>query len=128
MSTVAKAAHEETVPPLGRSNRHTHRLLMEVWDEMMAQDCKWGEQNHPDLPRPYGIADNHLLLGVPSADGARDNCEAWHRAEVGTWAHILIEEVCEAIDAPTEADLRTELVQCAAVIVQWIKAIDRRAS
>jgi hypothetical protein len=43
-----------------------------------------------------------------------------------TWAHILIEEVCEAIGACNGSveDLRTELIQVAAVAMGWIEMLD----
>jgi hypothetical protein len=43
-----------------------------------------------------------------------------------TWRHILTEEVYEAFAESDPTKLRAELVQVAAVAVQWIQAIDRR--
>jgi hypothetical protein len=45
-----------------------------------------------------------------------------------THAHILEEEVAEALAETDPAKLREELVQVAAVAVKWIEEIDRRAS
>lgn len=47
----------------------------------------------------------------------------------GTWGHILIEEVAEAIEAATTGDtsaLRDELLQVAAVAMRWVDTIDVR--
>lgn len=76
-------------------------VLGEVVAERERQNDKWGVQNH-------------------------DN---------GWWTAILVEEVGEAAQAAlqarfggryTEDDLRMELVQVAAVAVQWVECIDRR--
>jgi hypothetical protein len=44
------------------------------------------------------------------------------------WLHILREEVAEAFAESDPAKLRAELVQVAAVAVNWVEAIDRRAA
>lgn len=74
--------------------------LAEVAAECDRQDAKWGEQNHLDP----------------------------------TWAAILGEEFGEACQALLHDEfggraagtLRAELIQIAAVAVQWVEAIDRR--
>lgn len=80
----------------------TDEVLDHVAAERERQDEKWGEQNHLD----------------------------W------VWNAILMEEVGEAAEevlttafgaaAKGHGDLRSELVQVAAVAVAWIEAIDRR--
>lgn len=92
-------------------------VLAEVLDERRRQDAKWGEQNHPD-----GTG------GFPEemdAHAAKMVCQ--NAAEGGylDWLHILREEVAEAF-ASVGPDLRTELIQVAAVAVAWVEAIDRR--
>lgn len=72
----------------------------DVLNERERQNQKWGEQNHDD----------------------------------GWWTAILAEEVGEAAQAALHGrfggraagTLRDELVQVAAVAVQWIECIDRR--
>lgn len=100
----------------------------EVMDERSRQDAKWGIQNHPDLP-PFeeAHASPNAWFGLPSADDARDACEAAFKNGRGSYAHIFVEEVCEAIEAaPDPVKLREELIQCAAVAVAWVECIDRR--
>jgi hypothetical protein len=46
----------------------------------------------------------------------------------GTWMHVLIEEVFEALAEEDPAKLRAELVQVAAVCAAWITDIDGRGS
>lgn len=100
----------------------TERVLFEVANERLAQDAKWGEQNHPSLPP--GSPARHLY-GLPHSSLARRRCDEAARGGDLTWGHILVEEVCEAVDAPDLDDLRMELIQSAAVIVAWVESIDR---
>jgi len=103
-------------------------VLIEVADERSRQSAKWGQQNHPNgtgpakLPMPYGsgswsagVAAERLKLITECA------------AQVGqcTWLHILREEVFEAFAESDAVRLRAELIQVAAVAVQWVEAIDR---
>ncbi|MGA4995842.1 hypothetical protein [Nonomuraea bangladeshensis] len=96
--------------------------------ELAAQDAKWGEQNHPN-----GTGDALAnALGVPIggrlADVHRRFCR--NAAEVGkvTWRHILLEEIYEALAETAPDKLAAELLQVAAVAVQWRGALRRRAT
>jgi hypothetical protein len=68
--------------------------------------------------------------GIPSAPRAKANTDLEFRRGNGTWAHILVEEVAEAIEAAVvgapHADLRAELIQVAAVALRWVDTIDER--
>lgn len=67
------------------------------------------------------------MLGIISAKAAREACDIVHNAGHQSHPHILIEEVAEAmaeLDDPEK--LRAELMQVAAVCVDWIEMIDRR--
>lgn len=93
--------------------------------ERAAQDLKWGQSNHPDLPA--GVKHPCAFFGIPTADAARLFCETAFRTGTGSNAHILLEEVSEAIEAADDpVHLRAELVQVAAVALKWIEQIDRR--
>lgn len=64
---------------------------------------------------------------IPSATRAKFLCDYAARWGECTWAHILVEELSEAIEAATEGDtenLRTELVQVGAMVVGWIESLD----
>jgi hypothetical protein len=103
-------------------------VLAEVLDERERQNAKWGEQNHPD-----GTGPDVLLAPIggragDAADLARDLCQAAAREGVCTWLAIAREEMFEAFAEADPAKLRTELVQSAAVLVQWVEAIDRRST
>lgn len=94
-------------------------VLDEIVAERARQDIKWGEQNHPD-----GTSWDHYVFQRDVAQLETD--EAAKAGEV-TWTHILVEEVLEALAEDDSEKLRVELVQVAAIAVQWIEAIDRRA-
>lgn len=104
-------------------------VLTEVAAERARQDKQWRQQNHPDGTGPA----IHWGLGGPAfmvRDTARDITQ-FHAsgAEPGlpvTWLDILREEVAEAFAEADPARLRAELIQIAAVAVQWVQAIDRR--
>lgn len=97
-------------------------VLVDVADELVAQNEKWGEQNHPDY------AHDPLFRHM---DGSRVKERVEGAVQRGklSWSHILLEEVAEALDEAlwgNETELRNELVQVAAVAAQWVLAIDRR--
>lgn len=109
-------------------------VLGEIADERQRQDAKWGEQNHPSLDivllnRPGGCTPERMAeqYEIPSEARAKFLCQTNAERGTCTYAHILIEEVAEAIAAgvTSEDALRTELVQTAAVVVAWIEKIDR---
>jgi hypothetical protein len=93
-------------------------VLAEVRAERDRQHAKWGEQNHPD-----GAGG---LMATAAADIAKTQLKIAFEEGRGTFRHILKEEVAEAFAENDPAKLRAELVQVAAVAVQWIEAIDRR--
>jgi hypothetical protein len=97
---------------------------VQIAQERLAQDLKWGQQNHPD----YVPGNPPLIAHV---DRARRACDARHELAQGSWLDIVIEEVAEAAEEAKAGNveaLREELIQTAAVIVAWIEAIDRRQS
>ena len=100
-------------------------VFADIRDEMVKQDEKWGEQNHPmhggKVPE----------RGRISHDGQADTWKAINdsRASVDQigWDGILLEESFEAAGAATVEDQIKELVQVAAVAVQAIRALKRQA-
>ena len=125
--------------------------LAGIVDEIRRQDAKWGDQSrHPDGtgpetyplrmrgsanldgtgPETYplrmrGSANLDLRTATEVADLLRSDCEDAFRRWRGTWRHIFLEEVGEALaeDGPA---LDVELHQVAAVAVQWVAARARR--
>lgn len=92
-------------------------ILQEIADERVRQDEKWGEQNHPD-------GTNAKWSTI--ADGMKAKCESKASRGQLTWRDIFEEEIWEAYGEVDPELLRAELVQAAAVLVNWIGAIDRR--
>lgn len=94
-----------------------NRIIKELRQERRRQDDQFGEQNHPDgTGAPYDLA----------AYDAHELVESRMAADNLTWDLILLEEVYEALAETDEVNLRTELVEVAAVAIAWIEAIDRR--
>lgn len=93
------------------------RVLDEVDAERHRQHAKWGEQGHPS---------GTDASWRTSADWVRQQVEKAAREGRVTFLDILQEEVLEVFAETDPARLRAELVQVAAVAVQWIEAIDRR--
>lgn len=86
--------------------------------EVARQVELWGEQNHPDgtgLPGDHQRVENFkALMKILVEDGHL------------TWRDILYEEVLEVFEATDPEELKTELIQVAAVATSWAEAIDRR--
>jgi len=108
-------------------------VVFAVMNERTRQDEKWGDQSHlPDGTGPsvrwYGSSD--LILWEKSASiaacDAKDRCQVHTENGTLTWLDILVEEVAEAFAEDDPTKLRAELVQVAAVAMQWIEAIDIR--
>lgn len=108
------------------------RALGAVADERVRQHIQWGQQDHPDIPPGlYGAARSDVFdyLGLELPEHYQADVDGHAATGESSWAPILLEEVAEAIEAAWLGDptaLRTELVQAAAVLVQWIEAVDRR--
>lgn len=100
----------------------TNRVLTAVADERARQDNKWGTQRDILNCLPfYAYAINPAVYYKAVEQ---------ERAKYGqsTWTDILLEEVAEAVDEAKGGDiaaLRKELVQVAAVAVNWIENLDR---
>jgi hypothetical protein len=90
-----------------------------IREERERQDKKWGPQNHPSFTE---WAQGY---GIPTEDEAEVNCDAAFALGHGTWSHILIEELAEAVFAKTEEKRKEELIQVAAVAIAWIESIER---
>jgi predicted house-cleaning noncanonical NTP pyrophosphatase (MazG superfamily)/8-oxo-dGTP pyrophosphatase MutT (NUDIX family) len=94
------------------------RVLTELAAERAAQDALWGVQEFPDGTGP---------AWRDRADRARRECAAAASAGELTWRHVLAEEFYEALAEDAPQRLRAELIQTAAVAVQWVQSLDRRS-
>lgn len=116
-----KITEEQALRLLAAVERHSRRdaIWEEVVCELDAQDEKWG----PDRDLPNGTGHFVYAFRAKTAKQATDGAAA--RGEV-TWQHIANEELLEAFAEGDPARIREELIQAAAVLVQWIDAIDRQ--
>lgn len=97
----------------------TRKALADVSAERDRQRARHGEQTLPD---GTGLE----AWDEIERDDARRRCDRATLAGRLSWRLVFEEEVAEVL-AETEPELlRAELVQVAAVAVQWIEAIDRR--
>lgn len=91
-------------------------VLDSIRSERLAQHMRWGRQHH--LPNGTGSRWSGL------AESARGTCDAASDAGTLSWRDILVEEVAEVMAEADAWKLRAELVQVAAVAVQWVQALD----
>lgn len=114
-------------------------VLTEVADERRRQFEVYGDQSgltdgpHPLAPsvvlEAIGDRTGRSLAAYSNAGLAsvfQGRCDAANAGGWVTFEHILSEEWAEVVGARTDYDRRSELIQLAAVAVQWVAAIDAR--
>lgn len=114
--------------------------LVDVARERKRQDDQWGTvqeramfgrlgvERLPDLLRAVlAVGDDAEAEGLNARacmeSHARELCESLPADRV-TWAHTLVEELFEAVNARTLDEMRAELVQVAALVVFAVESID----
>lgn len=95
-------------------------ILQQTEQELARQDLEFGEQNHE-----FGTGGGILSYSF------KELASAWktyndHPNIPDRWTGIFLEEVFEALAEEDPEELRKELIQAAAVALQWVEAIDRR--
>jgi hypothetical protein len=90
-----------------------------IREERERQDAKWGEQNHRD---GTGYAYERDRTNYRKA------CQQADAEGVVSWIDILLEEAYEAAAETDPERLQKELIEVAAVAVQWFEAITRRSA
>lgn len=112
-----------------------HRFRFEIYrkidDERARQDAKWGpvrRQPHVDPVLAARGADHTRICQeheIPTATRAKFLCEIAQQRGECSFAHVVIEELCEAVEkCQDEPALREELIQLAACVVKWIESLD----
>lgn len=95
------------------------RILADIKRERDAQDALFGVQDLPNgTGEPYYTA---------CADALRFECDRAFDEGRGTYRHVFLEEVFEAMAESDPVTLRAELIQAISVGVKWVEAIDRAA-
>lgn len=106
--------------------RRTRAVLGDVAIERVHQRHKYGDQDHlPDGTDPDCPSSTLAALQL-SVKAARANLRYQVEQGTVTFRDILVCEVAEAFDEVDPVRLRAELIQVAAVAVQWVEAIDAR--
>lgn len=103
-------------------------VFEEIRAERARQDEKFGQQDHLHCLPGANPHDAAWYYEIPTEEEARNRCEEEGEEHRLTWAAVAVEEVAEAVGAAAAGDrkaLREELVQCAAVFVAWVEALDR---
>ena len=110
-------------------------IINDVLNETERQNQKWGIQGHPCLDstllnRKDGCSSDRMCeeYEIPSEDRAKQLCNIRSNRRDLTWGHIAVEELSEVISEFDINKRRAELVQLAAVCVNWIKSIDNKIS
>nr|WP_297429696.1 hypothetical protein [uncultured Actinotalea sp.] len=114
---------------------HTDVVLHQVLNERGRQFARHGDQSHvPDGTGPTvrplaALIGNGQVTPLDArwlAKRAAAHTDTVFNAGHGTFRDILLEEVFEALAEDDPARLRAELLQIAAVAVQWVETIDAR--
>ena len=109
-----------SVSPEAEFNIRTTKVLLEILEERKRQHQTHGEQNWPSG------------TGAPYFSTLRQHyqtdCDYAFEHGLGTWVHILQEELYEVLAESDPKRIRAELIQLAAVAVQWAECIDRNQS
>ncbi len=100
--------------------------IEKVIAERKRQNEKWGVQNHPSID-DFAWHNDELSdhYGILPEEDAKTQCDHRFKKNQGTWADIFLEEVSEAIHAPTLELMKEELIQVLAVGFAWLESIDR---
>lgn len=100
-------------------------VLSEVAQERIRQRIKWGLQHLADGTGESVIWNGFTGPAKEQADAARARTQAGEdKGSRETWADVLFEEAWEAAAESDPVLLRKELIQVAAVAVQWIEDLD----
>ena len=124
---------------INRLESTREQILTRITNERERQDNKHGEQYDLesvsfDLCR--GVMTVHDVVrlvfvahGLPSEETARTLCDVATSEGKLTYAHIVVEELSEAVAAfavGNEEHGIKELVETAASVVKWIEVLERR--
>lgn len=112
-------------------NRLTKFVLLEVEQERTRQFQKFGDQSSlPSvdvalLSRVGGCTPERMAehYEMPTENRARQLLDLANRSNELTFAHIALEEFAEVIASKNEVERYKELIQTAAVFVQWAESL-----
>ena len=96
-------------------------ITRDMIQERIRQIRKFGAQTATPLVPPDTL---RATLFVGTEQQCKDACDTAFDRGHGSWAHIIAEEVAEAVEAGTDAERRIELIQLAACCLGAIEALD----
>jgi len=96
-------------------------IVDKIIEERNRQEGLWKEQNWPSV-MGYIPA---IHYNIPSMNEAKETCE--ERKSIGqlTWTDIVLEEMCEVVEATSDENRIEELTQLSALCIAWIQSIKR---
>jgi hypothetical protein len=104
-------------------------IIAEILEERGRQIEKFGIQNYPILDPMLLHRDGIRMCveyEIPSEKRAKQKLEIQLERNKLTYMHVLIEEVSEACECGSDVQsLKTELIQCAAVIIGMLESLER---
>lgn len=114
----------------------TLTVCQDTVDEVYRQRILWGQQDRPNIIEDDRYGDD--VFNYSQLEEYKELSETYKKINddrqsnspdaPGAWADILLEEIYEALaECDNPIELRKELVQSVAVIVSWIKNLDRNA-
>jgi len=101
-------------------------ILDKIVEERNRQEILWKEQNHDSINSILEEDEINKYYGIPSIEEAQYVCQLSNDIGELSWADIFLEEVCEAICTKDEQHRKEELIQCAALCISWVQAIERK--
>lgn len=104
--------------PTSKIKRAQYDVTTQALAEMHAQDVKWG----PARQMPNGTGEEFNFSHDLATYFQNETDRAFVNGR-GTWAHILMEEVYEALAETNPKRLKAELIQVAAVALQWVLSL-----
>ena len=99
-------------------------LFAAIQREQDRQIAKWGVQDHPSF---HDTVHHEALVRDDAVRFFKDACAESASAGTLTWEEIFLEEMAEArAEINNDENLKTELIQIAAVALSWIESINRK--
>jgi hypothetical protein len=128
-NTAELAMLRQIAPP--KTTFPMMQVITDIMTERQRQTKLWGEQRHPDFPivtKNEHAAEMQALMATAIGTVRDVFCAAVSASQLGerSWMEILLEEIFEAGAETKWPALRTELIQCAAVILNWVEDGDTR--
>lgn len=98
------------------------QIYQEIEEERQKQIRMWGDQDLPMVTRSWDFD-----KAASIRESRKQSCDQAYEFGRLTWYHVLQEEIAEVFAEVDPDKQRAELVQVAAVAIQAIENLDRKA-